>query len=304
MDPVDDAHIDAFFEKFTLRQMIIIPLVVFAVSLLILAGTTLSVGVPVKLGMEFLGGSAMTIDTEDSISSLQQAFSDYPLHSVREHGNRKLLQFEPMSQEEQMTLVNLAVERYGAENIEIRQVGEVFGKSQQIRALQALVIAFVLMAGVVFVIFRRIIPAITVIFAGFADIIFATAMMNVFGLRLTFGTLAALLMLIGYAVDTNLLLTNRVLKRRGDPMRQIKGAMKTGLMMTSTTLAALLVLFIISTLSYHLVSGFTRIDIVSEIALVLIFGLLADMMNTWMLNTGILRRYVIPTLSGRGGRRR
>ena len=63
-------------------------------------------------------------------------------------------------------------------------------------------------------------------------------------------------------------------------------------------------LFIISTLSYHLVSGFTRIDIVSEIALVLIFGLLADMMNTWMLNTGILRRYVIPTLSGRGGRRR
>jgi len=138
-----------------------------------------------------------------------------------------------------------------------------------------------------------------VIFAGFADIIFATAMMNVFGLTLTFGTLAALLMLIGYAVDTNLLLTNRVLKRRGDPMRHIKGAMKTGLMMTSTTLAALLVLFVISTVSYLAVSNFTRIDIVRDIAVVLIFGLLADMMNTWMLNTGMLRRYVIPTLSGR-----
>ena len=299
MDLIDDAHIDAYFEKFTLRQTIMIPLVVFAVSLLIIAGTTLSIGAPVKLGMEFLGGSAITIDTGDSIESLQQAFSDYPLHSVREHGNRRLLQFEPMSQEEQSELVNFMVENYGAEKIEMRQVGEVFGKSQQIRALQALVIAFVLMAGVVFLIFRKIIPAITVIFAGFADIIFATAMMNVFGLTLTFGTLAALLMLIGYAVDTNLLLTNRVLKRRGDPMRHIKGAMKTGLMMTSTTLAALLVLFVISTVSYLAVSNFTRIDIVRDIAVVLIFGLLADMMNTWMLNTGMLRRYVIPTLSGR-----
>ena len=299
MDLIDDAHIDAYFEKFTLRQTIMIPLVVFAVSLLILAGTTLSIGAPVKLGMEFLGGSAITIDTGDSIESLQQAFSDYPLHNVREHGNRRLLQFEPMSQEEQSELVNFMVENYGAEKIEMRQVGEVFGKSQQIRALQALVIAFVLMAGVVFLIFRKIIPAITVIFAGFADIIFATAMMNVFGLTLTFGTLAALLMLIGYAVDTNLLLTNRVLKRRGDPMRHIKGAMKTGLMMTSTTLAALLVLFVISTVSYLAVSNFTRIDIVRDIAVVLIFGLLADMMNTWMLNTGMLRRYVIPTLSGR-----
>jgi len=83
MDLIDDAHIDAYFEKFTLRQTIMIPLVVFAVSLLILAGTTLSIGAPVKLGMEFLGGSAITIDTGDSIESLQQAFSDYPLHSVR-----------------------------------------------------------------------------------------------------------------------------------------------------------------------------------------------------------------------------
>jgi len=299
MNLIDDSYIDAYFEKFTLRQTIMVPLMVFVVALLILAGTTLSIGVPVRLGMEFLGGTAITINTEDSIESLQAAFSDYPLHSVREHGNRRLLQLEPMSQEEQIELVNFVVESYGAENIELRQVGEVFGESQQILALQALVIAFILMAVVVFMIFRKIIPAITVIFAGFADIIFATAMMNIFGLTLTFGTLAALLMLIGYAVDTNLLLTNRVLKRRGDPMRQIKSAMKTGLMMTSTTLTALFVLFIIATVSYLAFSAFTRIDIVRDIAVVLIFGLLADMMNTWMFNTGMLRRYVIPTLSSR-----
>ncbi|RLG26216.1 preprotein translocase subunit SecF [Methanosarcinales archaeon] len=293
MDRIDEA-IDAYFNKFTIRQSIIIPLVVVVISLLILAATTLTIGTPVKLGMEFVGGSAIIIDTPESPEELQAAFSDYPLHSEpREHGNRKLLQFESMSQEKQNELTNFAVKEYGSENVEMRQVGEVFGKSQQIRAVQAVVIAFLLMAAVVLILFRKIIPAAAVIFAALADIVFAAAMINVFGLTLTFGTLAAILMLIGYAVDTNLLLTTRVLKRKGDPMVQIKNAMKTGLTMTSTTLAALLVLFFISTISYLAVSSFTRIDIVRDIAVVLIFGLLADMMNTWMFNTGILRKYII-----------
>ncbi|RZB32888.1 MAG: preprotein translocase subunit SecF [Candidatus Argoarchaeum ethanivorans] len=299
MDRIDNT-IDAYFNKFTTKQSIIIPLVVVVISLLILTATTLTVGTPVKLGMEFVGGSAIIIDTPESPGELQEAFSDYPLHSEpREHGNRKLLQFESMSQEKQNELTNFAVKEYGSENVEMRQVGEVFGKSQQIRAVQAVVIAFLLMAAVVLILFRKIIPAVTVIFAAFADIIFAMAMMNIFGLTLTFGTFAAILMLIGYAVDTNLLLTNRVLKRRGDPMGQIKNAMKTGLTMTSTTLAALLVLFLISTISYLAVSSFTRIDIVRDIAVVLIFGLLADVMNTWMFNTGILRKYIIMPRGGR-----
>jgi preprotein translocase subunit SecF len=294
MGLIDDEHIDAFFNRFTLQQTITIPLVVLGASLLIILATTLTIGTPVKLGMEFAGGSALIIDTQDSLEQLQATFSSYPLHSVREHGNRKLLEFAPMSQSRQNELTNFAVKTYGAENIEMRQVGEVFGKSQQIRALQAIIIAFLLMSTVVFVIFKKLVPAVTVILAAFADIAFATAMMNLFHLTLTFGTLAALLMLIGYAVDTNILLTNRLLKRKGDPMSQLKSSMKTGLTMTSTTLAALIVLFIISTASYHVVSTFTRIDIVRDIAAVLIFGLLADMLNTWMLNTGILRKYVIP----------
>lgn len=299
MGLIDDAHIDAYFEKFTLQQTILIPLAVFAVSLIIIAATTLTLGTPVKLGMEFAGGTAIIIDTQDSVEALQAAFSSYPLHSVREHGNRRILQFEPMSMEKQNELTNYAINTYGEDNIELRQVGEVFGKSQQIKALQAIIIAFLLMAAVVLIIFRRIIPAITVIFAAFADIVFATAMMNLLGLSLTFGTLAALLMLIGYAVDTNILLTTRLLKRKGDPMAQIKSSMKTGLTMTSTTLAALIVLFLISTVSYLAISTFTRIDIVRDIAAVLIFGLTADMLNTWMLNTGILQKYVITSTKTR-----
>jgi preprotein translocase subunit SecF len=105
------------------------------------------------------------------------------------------------------------------------------------------------------------------------------------------GTVAALLMLIGYSVDTDILLTTRLLKRKGELNDKIKDAMKTGMTMTLTTLAALIALFVVSSGSY-LVSSFTRIDIISDVSVVLIFGLIADIINTWMTNVGILKWYL------------
>jgi preprotein translocase subunit SecF len=115
--------------------------------------------------------------------------------------------------------------------------------------------------------------------------------MDVFGIALSLGTVAALLMLIGYSVDTDILLTTRLLKRKGELGDKIKDAMKTGMTMTLTTLAALIALFLVSSGSY-LVSSFTRIDIIRDISVVLIFGLIADIINTWMTNVGILKWYL------------
>ena len=70
--------------------------------------------------------------------------------------------------------------------------------------------------------------------------------------------------------------------------------MKTGMTMTLTTLAALIALFVVSSGSY-LVSSFTRIDIIRDISVVLIFGLIADIVNTWMTNVGILKWYLEKT---------
>src|SRR5665811_2144529 len=83
----------------------------------------------------------------------------------------------------------------------------------------------------------------------------------------------------------------RLLKRKGELNDKIKDAMKTGMTMTLTTLAALIALFVVSSGSY-LVSSFTRIDIISDVSVVLIFGLIADIVNTWMTNVGILKWYL------------
>jgi preprotein translocase subunit SecF len=118
----------------------------------------------------------------------------------------------------------------------------------------------------------------------------AVALMNLFHIELSFGTFAALLMLIGYSVDTDILLTTKVLGERKYIDKKIASVRATGLTMTIAALAAFLVLHIFST--YDFVLGLAPITVLSAISTVMIFGLLADIMNTWFLNAGLLKWYM------------
>jgi len=116
--------------------------------------------------------------------------------------------------------------------------------------------------------------------------------MTIFGISLSLGTVAALLMLIGYAVDTNILLSMRVLKRKGTTEDKIIGAFNTGFLMTTTTIAAVFALFIVSDLLCLILPNFYRMPVIPDICLVLIFGLFADIFNTWITNAQLLRWYM------------
>lgn len=292
-------RLDSFVRKHNDRQLAAIPLTILVISLLILAFTFASSGSPVKLGMEFKGGTMVSVSTEESLQSIELKYSDYPIKDVRQAGTRMIMQFGPMSNELQQELVSDVVDSY--DNVEINQIGPVYGEALQGQALKAVVISFIGMALVVFLIFRTFVPSLAVVLAALSNILIAAAFMNIAGIELSLGTVAALLMLIGYSVDSDILLTIRVLKRRGTPQENISNAMHTGVTMTTTTLAALVVMYLVSTYSYLLSSSLSQISLLSDISIVLIFGLIADMMNTWMLNTSILRWYV--TGAGPKGRK-
>lgn len=281
--------IEAYIKNITLKQMIIVPAIFLLLSLSILSYTYLKTGSPVGLGVEFSGGTVITFDSTRSPDQLKEEFKSFPLIQAREEetGSRRILQFGQMNENQLNDLTKKINSEYT--KVEIKQMGEVVSKSLQEQALRAIVLSFLGMAIVVFIIFRTFTPSIAVVISAFADIAFAAAMMDVFGVALSLGTVAALLMLIGYSVDTDILLTTRLLKRKGELDDKIRDAMKTGLTMTTTTLAALIALFIVSS---GLVMSFIRIDIIRDISVVLIFGLFADIVNTWMTNVGILRWYI------------
>jgi len=269
-------------EKYSPQQLVVIPLVLFVVSLGVLAFTMAVTGMPVTPGIDFSGGTAVTLITSDSREQLQTTFAGYPLSEISDMNNGKFLKFSSMDDPRYQSLSQLISQKYP--DAKIDQIGESFGKSLQSQAALALIFSFIGMAVVIFLTFRTFVPSVAVVFSALADMVMTAAVMNIIGIPLSLGTTAALLMLIGYSVDSDILLTNRVLKRQGKLNDKLMGAFHTGLIMTSTTLAAVAALF--------LVSWFGSVQILMEISAVLLIGLVADIMNTWLTNVGILKWYV------------
>jgi preprotein translocase subunit SecF len=271
-------------EKYSPKQLVIIPLALLVISLVMLAFTTLSTGMPVTPGIDFSGGTAVTIFSPDSKEQIQSIFAGYPLIDVSEGVNGgKFLKFGSMNDAKYKDLTTLIYQKYP--DASINQIGETFGKTLQSQAVLAMIFSFIGMAIVIFVSFRTFVPAVAVVLSAFADMAMTAATMNIVGIPLSLGTVAALLMLIGYSVDSDILLTNRVLKRQGKLNDKLTGAFHTGIIMTSTTLAAAAAMFV--------VSWFGSVQILTEISAVLLIGLVFDVMNTWLTNVGILKWYVL-----------
>ena len=296
MKIIEPEHIiNSYLERISIKQMIGIPLVLLSISLVLLGWSLYATGSPVELGMEFTGGTIVVVRSTSSYEALQQeftsAFPDTPPISVRDAGGGSvMLQFGIMDKSQQMELNEYLQSNYG-QDFSLKQMSALYGTNLQHSAVKAVIFAFFGMAIIVFIIFRSIVPSTAVVLSAFSDIAIAATLMDLFGISLSLGTVAALLMLIGYSVDSDILLTTRLLKRRGDLNDKLQAAMKTGLTMTLTTLAAIVVLFLVSTCA-GLVSSFSRIDIISDISVVLLFGLVVDMINTWMLNAGILKWHI------------
>jgi preprotein translocase subunit SecF len=282
-------EIENIISRYPPKQIMAIPAAILVLALIILGATYYFTGSPVNLGVEFTGGTLVTIPATDSESAVKEKFAGYPLTDVRNIGSRYMLQFGPMNEVIYEQLVGLVNSQY--ENAEIRFMGPIYSQALQQEALRYIPLSFLLMAIVVFIIFREPFISLIVIFCALTDILMAAASMNLTGIKLSLGTVAALLMLIGYSVDTDILLSMRVLKRKGTVEEKALGAMGTGLMMTSTTVLAVLSLFLLSNLLYLIVPSFTRMDIIADISTVLLFGLIADMFNTWITTVQALRWY-------------
>ena len=296
-------YIHPFVQKTDNKKLIAIPLAVLAVALLIIAFTTIKTGSPIALGMDFIGGTQFTVTTTLTEEQLEDMFSDYPINDVRISGTRVILQFSQMSNEELTSLEELIRGNSSFRDIDEKQVAPIYSQQLQKTALYAIVLSFIGMAAVVFILFRKVVPSLAVILSAASDIIIPIAFMDLFGIELTLGTVAALLMLIGYSVDSDILLTNKLLKRSGNTDDKIAGAMRTGLLMTTTTAAAFLMMFLVSTFLHYIIPGIPPIPLLSQISLIVLVGLLADILNTWFLNTGILRMYVSKPKSKKGGKR-
>ncbi|SFR51011.1 protein translocase subunit SecF [Halogeometricum limi] len=279
------------YTRYTNRQLAAVPLAVLAVALLVVAGWYVATGAPVNQGIEFTGGTEIQVVVGDGANpeeQIRQAFSAEPesIQSVPAEGSLYIVTFQSGDDSGPSVGANELEQQAESAGFEVRSISSVsasFGGDTQTLALIGVGIAFLGMSLLVFAMFRSFVPSIAVVISAFSDIVIPVALMNVLGIELSLGTVAALLMLIGYSVDSDILLNNHILRRSGDFYESTYRAMRTGVTMTLTSIAAMIVMTVTATLF--------GIQLLAAIGTVLVFGLAADLMNTYLLNLSLLRWY-------------
>ena len=272
------------YERYTNRQLATVPLVVLALALLVIAGWFATTGAPATLGLEFTGGTELRVQAQGGPSEIQAAFDEdvAAIQSVAGQADTYVVTFQ-VTEADGAQRLDQQARSAGLTVLSTQSTSASFAGQTQLLALGGVAAAFVGMSVMVFLLFRTFVPSIAVVVSAFSDVVIPVAVMNLVGIELSLGTVAALLMLIGYSVDSDILLNNHVLRRSGGFYESAYGAMRTGVTMTLTSLSAAIVMAIVASIF--------GVELLAAIGTVLAIGLAADLMNTYLLNLSLLRWY-------------
>jgi preprotein translocase subunit SecF len=136
------------------------------------------------------------------------------------------------------------------------------------------------MSIVIFIAFKEFVPSGLVVSSAIFDIVCTVGVLNIIHHPVSVAGIGALLMLIGYSVDTDVLLTNRLIKEKDSHTtywQKFFTAFKTGQLMLTTTFVACSGAYLLS-----------NSVVIKEIALIIIIGLVIDSVSTWIQNAGML----------------
>ena len=276
------------------KQLLVIPFLLLLFAVIQIGYQYAATGDFVHKGISLKGGSTVTIEQPASadLSELEQLLQQrFPAEeiSVRTLGSASrttgIVVESAIQQEVEIKELVAAIKTRmplaeGSYTVEITHSS--LGRSFFKQTVSALIVSFILMGLVVFFYFRTPMASLIVILAALSDIIVTLAIFNLTGIKLSSAGVAAFLMLIGYSVDTDILLSTRMLKRQNEGMMdRIYGALKTGATMTITTLAAVFVALV-----------FAQNEIIKQIMIILFIGLLVDPIMTYIQNAGLLRMYL------------
>lgn len=284
--------IEKFHDK-NYKLLLLIPLTVLIFSLSYLAIFYFNTGDFVYKDISLTGGTSVTIyeniDSEKLKLDLSDELGEINTREVYDLLTREkravIIETKAGGDEVKEILEDYLGFKLTEKNSSFEFTGSALGENFYKQLVIAIFFAFLFMGLVVFIIFRKVVPSVAVIISAFADIVMTLALIDIFGIKMSSAGIVAFLMLIGYSVDTDILLTNRILRsHQGTLNEKIFGAFKTGITMTLTSLLAVLIALIVS-MSFSVV--------LTQIFTVLAIGLGFDIFNTWITNVSLLKWYVL-----------
>ena len=274
------------------KKLLLIPLIIFILCLMILGIKYAKTGFIIERDVSLKGGVEITIIKEginfnEIEFALKEKYEDISVREITDPLTRKskgiTIKTSDIEEEEIRLFLKTKID-FDEKNRDVYTPNITqpeFGAGFYRSLLLVLLIGFILMSITVFIAFRTFIPSLAVISAAVIDIVFSLTISSLIGIKLDGGAIVAFLLVIGYSVDTDILLTTRMIKRtEGNYMERMYNSMKTGLTMTFAAIAALSVGYFIA-LSTTLQNMF----------FIIVIALIMDIFATYLTNAGILIWY-------------
>ena len=280
--------VESFWSK-NYKWLMFIPVVILVISFVLIGIKVVKTGDLFDKDVSLKGGIAATIytDKEYTEDQIKQALGvDAVVKKLGDITTGKQLGFvievsditEEQLKEKLTQNLNLDIteENFGLE-VTTPKLSQAFFKQLMI----AILFAFILMGISVFITFRTFAPSIAVIAAALMDIVITLAIVNIIGINISTAGIVAFLLVIGYSVDTDILLTNySIRKKEGKLFERMYHSMKTGLTMTMCAVAVMLTGLILS-----------NSIVIKEMFLIILIALIIDILSTYLTNAGILWIY-------------
>ncbi|HLC92812.1 MAG TPA: hypothetical protein VJH23_03820 [archaeon] len=250
---------------------------------------------------ELSDSRTLLAQAKENLESNPQAAKSLAIESIQASGtSANLFELEALSAQEAVSAaIETLAEAESAFDVELQKaisenyalgedikfqktvIGPSLGSSFFALAIQVMLMGMVLLSIVIFLYFREIITSLTVIAAAVFNIIGSLALMSVFSIPVSLTTIPALLMMVGYSVDTEIVMSSRVLKRKEQTAKErMNESLITILTMSLTAIVAVGVMAV---LSY-----FAQVNVIFQISIVLFFGLVSDLVSSTMLNAPLI----------------
>jgi len=284
--------VEEFYDKHY-KKLMLIPIMLLILSIGVLSYNYVKHGEPVQRDVELKGGVEVTIDkpgvevgdVEGSLSN--NGYEDFTVRELTDFATHKNLGVTIKIGELAEDDVNGLKESlrksigFSDEQFSSSVIQAEFSAGFYRSLMLVILFSFIMMAISVSIAFRTFIPSIAVISAALIDIAVPFAVISLTGMKISGAGIVAFLLIIGYSIDTDVLLTTWMIKRKeGGYLERMVKSIKTGLKMTTTTIIVMLIGIALA------IS-----PVLHQMFVIILIALITDIISTYLGNAPILIWY-------------
>ena len=271
--------------KLKIAKLLPIPLILLAISIFGIYQVYSKTGDFFLRDIDLKGGTSITlifnksITTEEIEPILKNQIEKFILSSSKTAEGYTSITILTEKSIDVSTIVNL-LNSNGFYPIEysVQFVGPELGSAFFSQVSTLLTVAYILLFLTTLFIYKRLTIAFTIVLSSLADIIAVFGLMNLFNQKISFAGFSSILMLIAFAIDTNIILATKILSGKIEEFyNQYKKGLITGLTINASLIISMLIVLL-----------FSNSPFLINIAQIQVIGFAADILNTWILNAVII----------------